>query len=137
MIALHNCSAAPRRLPIIGLVLVVLLVFIARAVETPSFYIFGSTNVQPGNNPQHANNRHDGEKFPPGTIRACIAGMASPFQYENGNKIAFLCQLARNRWGIQIVDAASRCEITSFYGTLARLKNVLTRDGYTAVVPLP
>lgn len=137
MIALPQRRAAPRRLPVVGLVLVVLLVFIAPAVETPTFSTFGWTSVEPGNNPQHADNRHAGEKFPPGAIRACIAGLAVPFEYKNGSQIAFLCQLARNRWGIQFVDAASRREITSFYGTLARLKNILSRDGYTAVVPLP
>lgn len=85
----------------------------------------------------HADQRHGGERFPPEVIRACIANMVMPFEYANGDKIAFLCRLADNRYGIQIVDAASRREITSFYGTLVRMKHILTRDGYTAIVPLP
>lgn len=104
---------------------------------------FSPADVQPGADPAHPDNRHGGEKFPPKVIRACLtdlaAGAVAPPEYVNPatGRVAFFCRLADNRWGVQIVDAVSKREITVFYNTLSRMKNIMARDGYVPVVPLP
>lgn len=109
-------------------------VFVTLLIAWPRF---APGEVRPGNDPGHADQQHGGEKFPPEVIRACLASMVMPYEYTNGGQVAFLCRLTANRYGIQIVDAASRREIISFYGTLTRRKHILTRDGYAPIVPLP
>lgn len=97
----------------------------------------------------HADSRHGNEQYPPRVIRACIAQAIldkTVFRYEtfNGDKIALVCRLAENRYGIQVTIAVQEGEdvvikeVTTFYSTLSRAKNILFRDSYVSVdAPLP
>jgi len=98
----------------------------------------------------HADQRHGGEKYPPSLIRACLARMVlegeTPYQYENtvAGKVAVVCKLDKNRYAVQINRVVRGEggqviyeEITVFYQTLSRMRNILERDGYLPVVPLP
>lgn len=98
----------------------------------------------------HADQRHGGENYPPKAIRACLAQLVldgvAPYQYElpEAGKIAVVCKLAENRYGVQINSvvtgeggSVTYQEITTFYQSLSRMKNILIRDGYIPVIPLP
>lgn len=97
----------------------------------------------------HAEDRHGGEQYPPKVIRACVGAAIldrTVFRYESadGSRIALICRLAENRYGIQLLASIGEGrdivvkEITTFYSTLSRARNILDRDGYIALsAPLP
>lgn len=98
----------------------------------------------------HADTRHNGEQYPPKAIRACLANLVTsgidPYQYESPltNKVAIVCRLDFNRYGVQFNfvtrnpnGSVTYDEITTFYSTLSRVRNILLRDGYDPVLPLP